>query len=255
MPGTRIFFAVCVVIAALLAAVLMGAALGGTGQPVSDAVAAGYGVWRGYGCEQCHTIYGHGGVYAPDLTHIYTQRGEGYINEFLLNPAAFHPGARQMPIFTLTRTERENLFAFLAWVGETDVADNWPPRQINVAGGGGFAGAALDSEAVASDDPVERGRALFSRAPALCSTCHSLEPDIVVVGPSLNGIATRAETRVPGQSAEEYIRNSIVRPGDFIVSGFPNAMAQNLASQLSSQDISDIIAFLMTMDGSTEGQS
>src|SRR5690242_10798613 len=64
---------------------------------------------------------------------------------------------------------------------------------------------------------VIQGQKVFN---ARCATCHALVPDTIIIGPSLAGVATRAETRVPGVSAEEYIQLSILRPGDYIVEGF-----------------------------------
>ena len=80
---------------------------------------------------------------------------------------------------------------------------------------------------------------------------HSLQPDVVIVGPSLAGIATRAVERVPGMSAEDYLRQSILDPSTFVVEGFPDAMARNLGEVLSSQQVSEIIAFLLAQ---TEAQ-
>lgn len=244
MPGTRTFyFACCIISAAVLVIVFVGAL---PARSVPPEVASGLTVWRVMGCENCHTLYGQGGSYAPDLTHIYSQRGPDYIREFLVNPNAFHPNQRAMPRFLLTRTETDHLLAFLAWAGQQTA---WPPRAVLVAGVGsvGLSGDAVSGGNITSDDPVERGRALFSRAPANCATCHLLEPDAVRIGPSLAGIATRAATRIPGMSAEEYIRNSIISPGDYIVEGFPDAMQKNLGDVLTSQQINDLIAFLMTL--------
>ena len=64
------------------------------------------------------------------------------------------------------------------------------------------------------DPLVVLGRQVFN---SHCATCHALEPDTVIIGPSLAGVATRAETRVPGLSADEYIQMYILRPGDYVV--------------------------------------
>jgi ferredoxin len=81
-----------------------------------------------------------------------------------------------------------------------------------------------------------------------CRICHSLVKDEIIVGPSFYGIATRAATRVPGLSAEEYIRQSILDPNAYVVPGFPKGqMIQNLGEILSVDQIDDLIAFLMTM--------
>ncbi|MCC6259543.1 MAG: cytochrome c [Anaerolineales bacterium] len=80
-----------------------------------------------------------------------------------------------------------------------------------------------------------------------CATCHALVPDTIIIGPSLYGIATRAETRVPGQTAEEYIQLSILRPGDYVVEGFTNIMIANFAKQLTNEEMNALVAFLMTL--------
>ena len=38
-----------------------------------------------------------------------------------------------------------------------------------------------------------------------CTTCHSLEPDVVIVGPSLAGVASRAGSRVSGLSRNNFV--------------------------------------------------
>ncbi len=81
-----------------------------------------------------------------------------------------------------------------------------------------------------------------------CRICHSLEPNEVIVGPSFYGLAERAVTRVPGLSAEEYIRQSILEPNTYVVPGFPKGqMIQNLGEILTDDQIDDLIAFLMTI--------
>ena len=81
-----------------------------------------------------------------------------------------------------------------------------------------------------------------------CITCHSLEPDVVIVGPSQAGLATRAESRVPGMTAAEYIHQSIVEPNAYVVEGFAEGlMYQNYATDLTEQEINDIVAYTLTL--------
>src|SRR5262245_47072224 len=173
MSGTRLFFAVCLLITILAFVLAIPSTAPANAMPPAPSV--GMSVWKAYNCEGCHTLYGQGGAYAPDLTHIYAVRGGDYLREFLLNPAAFHPNQRQMPMFGLTKSESDNLLAFLQWVGEQPAAQNWPPRPITVSGGGSLGvssgASAANNSAATSDDPVERGKSLFSNAPAICSTC------------------------------------------------------------------------------------
>ncbi|MBK8619936.1 MAG: hydrogenase iron-sulfur subunit [Anaerolineales bacterium] len=81
-----------------------------------------------------------------------------------------------------------------------------------------------------------------------CRICHSLEKNETIIGPSFYGIADRAANRVPGLTAEEYLRQSIVEPNAFIVPGYPSGqMIQNFGQILTEEQINDLIAFLMTM--------
>lgn len=250
MPGTRSFFAICFVAALLLLIFVPLAGGAFDARTVPDEAAQGFVVWRSFACAGCHTLNGLGGSYAPDLTRIYSARGEDYLRAFLVNPGAFHPNAiRVMPRLGLIVSETDHLLAFLKWVDDNTGA--FPPRPINVSGGlpDSLAPLASASSVVASvpTDPVEAGHYWFSRPPANCATCHSLEPDVVIVGPSLAGVATRAASRVPGMSVSEYLRTSILDPGAFVVPSFPDAMARNLGEVLDDQQINDIITFLETL--------
>lgn len=110
-------------------------------------------------------------------------------------------------------------------------------------------------EDVAAIGDAANGEALFSQAtigannaPG-CITCHSLEPDVVIVGPSQAGLATRAQTRVAGVSAADYIHQSIVEPNAYIVEGFAEGlMYQNYGTDLTEQEINDLVAYTLTLE-------
>lgn len=81
-----------------------------------------------------------------------------------------------------------------------------------------------------------------------CAVCHSLEPGVDLVGPSLAGVASRAAQRVPGLSAEEYLRQSLLEPDAFVVEGFPaGLMVPDLQQRLTPEQIEDLLAFLLTL--------
>ncbi len=87
------------------------------------------------------------------------------------------------------------------------------------------------------------GETTFKGLP--CAGCHSLASEVVIVGPSLAGVATRAESRVPGYSPEAYLFESIVRPNAHVVESFqPGVMPQNFRETLSDQQIADLIAYM-----------
>ncbi|MBE0671973.1 MAG: cytochrome c, partial [Anaerolineales bacterium] len=94
------------------------------------------------------------------------------------------------------------------------------------------------------DPLVLQGQQVFN---ARCATCHALVPDTIIIGPSLAGVATRAETRVKGQTAEEYLQLSVLRPGDYVVEGFNNIMITNLAKELTNEDMNALMAFLLSL--------
>ncbi|MEJ2748977.1 MAG: hydrogenase iron-sulfur subunit, partial [Anaerolineae bacterium] len=110
----------------------------------------------------------------------------------------------------------------------------------------------LDFEDARTGPDAEEGEKLYYETSlgtnASCRICHSLQPGVTLVGPSFAGVATRAATRVPGMTAEEYLYQSITDPDAYVVEGFPaGEMVPNLSEILTEEQIADLIAFLMTM--------
>jgi cytochrome c551/c552 len=107
-------------------------------------------------------------------------------------------------------------------------------------GGGSTEGGAGDATA---------GQAVYSQvASPACNTCHSLEPNVTLVGPSLANLGTIAGSRASGLSAEEYLRQAIVEPDTHIVEGFtPGIMPGTYSTQLSEQQINDLVAYLSSL--------
>jgi cytochrome c553 len=110
-------------------------------------------------------------------------------------------------------------------------------------GGGGAAPAAGGN--------VEAGHALFAQAtigsqPG-CGTCHSLEAGQTLVGPSLAGIGTAAASKVSGESAEQFLRNSIVNPNAYVEGGFAEGIMPNYQDGLSEQQVNDLVAYLLSL--------
>lgn len=96
--------------------------------------------------------------------------------------------------------------------------------------------------------PAGRGAALYT-GKGRCHICHALEPGDVVVGPSLAGIAATAAERQSNLDAETYLRQSILQPDAYKPPGFEHlAMDPTLAEQLSSQEIDDLVAYMLTLN-------
>ena len=109
--------------------------------------------------------------------------------------------------------------------------------------------APADSSETGGGGDAAAGEKVFNEvaAPA-CNSCHSLEAGVVILGPSLATIGAEAGSRVSGQSAEEYLRIAIVDPNAEVVEGFAaNLMTSNYGSQLTEQQIQDLVAYMMTL--------
>lgn len=227
---------------------------------LTDDVRRGLRVWGQYNCENCHTLLGEGAYYAPDLTQIVAQRGKEYLTAFLEDPSKFYSEERHgrlMPTLGLSKQQIADVIAFLGWVGGID-NQHWPPRPLRVTGTPpGLPGAGAAVAAAPSADP---GRKTFSDAG--CVACHSLEPGVELVGPSLAGVASRAEQRIhdpdyhgQASSAETYIRESIANPSEYIAPPRPrHATAEGVSympsvysATLSPQATNDLVAFLLTL--------
>ncbi len=104
-------------------------------------------------------------------------------------------------------------------------------------------------------DP-ERGRQIWEDGGGVlsqmgsCSHCHSLDGTENTVGhdiaPTWLGVSGRAGDRVPGLSAEGYLRESIVDPAAYIVEGYSDFMLKGFRFLLSEEDIDNLVAFLLT---------
>ncbi len=101
-------------------------------------------------------------------------------------------------------------------------------------------------------DPVLRGEVEIQNY--ICNSCHVLDNLgwTGLTGPPLNGIADRAGERVPGQSAEEYIANSIWNSGAFRVPGYDQQMAAfgpdvvDPLNVMTPEQLYSIVAYLCT---------
>lgn len=90
----------------------------------------------------------------------------------------------------------------------------------------------------------QHGQAVFNLR---CAQCHATVPETIVIGPSLYGIATRAETRVEGYDAEAYLERSILVPDFYLVEGFVDTMPTNFGKELTSEELSALVSYLMTL--------
>lgn len=190
---------------------------------ITEQVARGKQLWEANNCMGCHTIFGEGAYYAPELTQVYTRRGPDFIRAMLRDPEAMYPGQRRMVKYDFTPEQTEDLVAFLQWIGTVDL-NGFPPKP-NLMPVAVSAGPAL---AVVGTRPQ-----IFNQ---LCIACHALGGQGGNVGPALDGVGGRRDAA--------YIRSWLHDP----MAVKPDAKMPKLP--LSEGQIDELVAFLSQQKGS-----
>lgn len=103
---------------------------------LTESVAAGKHVWEKHACINCHTIYGEGAYFAPELGNVMVRWGvqddPAAATEALKTWMDAMPtgieGRRQMPQFNLSDQEYQELADFLIWASRVNT-QNWPPNE------------------------------------------------------------------------------------------------------------------------------
>jgi nitric oxide reductase subunit C len=265
---TRLFFIVGTL---LFAAIFVGLTIDSHRQfgtltnadQITEDVSNGKDVWHRKNCINCHTLFGEGAYYAPDLTKITQVRGEAYLRAFLRDPSQFYSEEqhrRLMPNPRLSEEQITQVIAFLDWVSRVD-NQGWPPRPILVTGAT-FPGSDVSVRPgeAASLEPVAQGELLYRQTPPGCQACHSTAPGVNLAGPTLAGIGSRAAELVQSpdysgaaEDAEGYIRESIVQPHAHLVPGQMYSaegrsfMPDNYTEQLTAEQIESLVAYLLTL--------
>ncbi len=183
-------------------------------------VAEGKWVWQKYNCNDCHTILGIGGYYAPDLTKEMSVRDAAWTRRFIRDPQAVWPADRKMPILHVQEAEINALVAFLTWVNGIDT-NNWPPKP-------------LVASAAAATKPAQHGEVLFRSLG--CTGCHMIKGVGGKVGPDL--------TLVGSRRSRGWITQQIINPK----SHFPNSPMPSF-NKLSAGDVQDLGAYLSGLKG------
>lgn len=240
---------------------------------ITPEVTHGKNVWHKYNCINCHTLFGEGAYYAPDLTKITQHRGEAYLTAYMRDPSQFYDEQRHrrlMPTQDLSEKEIHDLIQFLDWVASVD-NQGWPPRPILVAGGSVNVttqgedvgvGIAQDVRPVTADsDPRAIGEHLFRTVTPACTACHSLQPGVQLAGPSMAGMMTSAERTLASPEytgtatdVEGYLRESIVDPSAHLVPGAmfsaqgTSFMPNTYPDDLTDEQIDQLVAFLATLN-------
>jgi cytochrome c oxidase subunit 2 len=97
----------------------------------------------------------------------------------------------------------------------------------------------------AAADPFAAGKAAFNVYG--CNACHALASAGAVgaLGPKLDGLGTRAGSTVAGQSAEEYITASILKPAAHLAPGFADLMPKDYEQRVTPADLDALVKYLL----------
>ncbi len=182
---------------------------------LSPQVASGKWVWQKYNCNDCHTILGIGGYYAPDVTKVMSYRDNDWMTRFLKDPQAVWPAARKMPNLHLSDQDIADVIAFLTWVNGVDT-NNWPPKPM----------------ATALATTGQPGEAIYKAQG--CSACHTMAGVGGKIGPDL--------TMVGSRRSKAWILQQLVDPK----SHDPNSVMPSFA-KLPEKDREELADYLVSL--------
>lgn len=221
-------------------------------------------------CSSCHGVDGKGGA-GPALhsRYFFTQRLEdigftGSLRDYVeLTVAAGRPSKANSQWGVMMATwgqeyggplradQVANVAAYvLNWeasaLEQTAETDPWIPFQDTPSRGSPYEGG----EAAAAEPSGPRPPAELFVSMG-CTGCHVLDQPQTdtnrgLVGPNMGNLNENAPQRVAGQTAQEYVHNSIVNTNAFVVDGYmPNIMPQNFSERMSEEEINSLVDWLL----------
>ena len=142
---------------------------------------------------------------------------------------------------------RVGVFALIVMGGYTYFAnsipqiESKPPQELSLEGGN-----------VTPAQLVKAGEEIF-HTKGSCEICHRIGQK-GTRAPDLAGIGARAGKTKPGMSAKQYILESLLQPGAYVVEGYPNIMPQvdKLPIGLNRSEVWALVAFLESLGGTVD---
>lgn len=93
----------------------------------------------------------------------------------------------------------------------------------------------------------ERGRVIYQDSVVGCYLCHSVGGAGATRGPDLSETGEMGNADRPGQSLEEYLRESILDPAAYVVPDYPDIMPATYRDRLTDEQVDDLIIFLTSL--------
>ena len=186
---------------------------------ITEQVIHGKDLWEQNNCMGCHTLFGEGAYYAPELTKVYERRGPTFIKQMLKDPQAMFPNERKMQKYNFTEEEMDALVAFFKWSGQVDL--NGFPADPPLA---------KQNAAVAASVLTVPMPTAYQQT---CTACHALNGQGGAVGPAMDGIGTRKDQAW----LESWLRDPMAIKADSKMPKLP----------LTEEEIQQLVAFLASL--------
>jgi nitric oxide reductase subunit C len=162
---------------------------------LDEQVVAGKRAFERHNCNDCHTILGFGGYYAPDLTRVSTRIGDESIRSRIARPEVVLASSyRKMPQQRVPPAEIDAMVAFFRWTSEIENGD-WPPHDSELKW-------KSSTRRLLAGAVMSPGAALVEQEN--CLVCHALGDAGERTGPRLEYVGVR---RSP-----QYIADYLVDP-------------------------------------------
>jgi nitric oxide reductase subunit C len=181
---------------------------------ITPDVDAGKMVWHKYDCIGCHTIFGNGSYFAPDMTKVVERKPKGYLKKFMMDPKAVK-GDAAMPTLGITSEEADKLIVFFEWIDKVDT-NGWPPKPI-LATAAGVGGKELSA-----------GQQVYQSQG--CRNCHTINGIGGTSGPDLTKVGSKHDREWfigHFKDPQKYVKNSAMPPVDA-----PDAQIEQLSAYM-----------------------
>jgi mono/diheme cytochrome c family protein len=217
---------------ALVAAVAVALPVAGCGSRDEPSLTEGKALFV-QGCGSCHALSRAGtqGQTGPSLDAAFRtalrdgmnrNTVEGVVHHQILFPRK----SSVMPAKIYEGKQAADVAAYVAYVASRPGQDGGALAQAGLAG-------------------AKTGEQIFTAAG--CAGCHTLAKAGAsgTIGPNLDQLASEAGKTVPGESAQDYVRQSIVDPQAFTVKGFGKGVMPPYKGKLSDQQLNALVQYLL----------
>ncbi len=217
---------------ALAAAVAVALPIAGCGSRDEPSLTEGKALFV-QGCGSCHALdrAGTQGKTGPNLDAAFKTALRDGMNretvEGVVHRQILHPRKNStMPAEIYEGEQASDVAAYVAYVASRPGQDGGALAQAGLAG-------------------AKTGEQIFTAAG--CAGCHQLSKAGANgnIGPSLDDLSAEAGKLVPGESAEEYVRRSILEPDAFTVEGFAKGVMPSYQGKLDDEQLDALVQYLL----------